>query len=484
MSYEYYKAVSLLFWDGTALVKIVYNGVANSFWPGWIWPLGWWGVSTPERSAHGVYALRSAGGYGAIEVWARIDDDTALRNTHYTFQNVAAPGGLPASDRYIKFTWAVGEIGIKGIPVEILNTDAPNLKFGVVFVGARQVGGSFTAWPRPLFIWDWPALSYVPDNYDVTVQQRPDEKGIVGFLQPKFVFNESQVVTIPVYRQAGSVGAVGISYHTEDGTGVEGVDYEESIGTLSWANAESGPKNISVTLNGVGSDKTFRVVLDTPTGGVYINPQADEAEVTVVNVGGGAGRVAFTTLILQGESGDTPQVIVRRIGGTAGLITVDLDLEDASAQAGVHYTDNDQTVTFPDANDTPQNFDVALIGDEDGIISLTALLNNPVGTVIEPGWEQVTIYILPTGAPEVPPITDTLEGSFNPYTREDDVEDPGWHTRQDILVNSMQQLVAGEIGWSSGGTIHDGGSDYQTPGEFSQPTWRQKHHMTVQQVQV
>ncbi len=78
-------------------------------------------------------------------------------------------------------------------------------------------------------------------------------------------------VTIPVTRTVGSSGAVGCSYETVNGTAIAGTDYVAKTGTLSWANAETANKNISITiLNNTLVNKVFMVRLHSPTGGAWL----------------------------------------------------------------------------------------------------------------------------------------------------------------------------------------------------------------------
>jgi hypothetical protein len=78
-------------------------------------------------------------------------------------------------------------------------------------------------------------------------------------------------VTLQVQRFNGFNGPVGCSFHTTDGTAIAGVAYTANSGTLSWADGDGAPKNITITiLNGGAGTQNFTVTIDTPTGGVSI----------------------------------------------------------------------------------------------------------------------------------------------------------------------------------------------------------------------
>ncbi|MEK7414723.1 MAG: Calx-beta domain-containing protein, partial [Planctomycetota bacterium] len=71
-------------------------------------------------------------------------------------------------------------------------------------------------------------------------------------------------------RIGGSSGAVGISYATTDGTAGAGTDFTATTGTLTWADAETNSKTITVTIRNDSvheADESMTVSLLNPTGG-------------------------------------------------------------------------------------------------------------------------------------------------------------------------------------------------------------------------
>ena len=77
-------------------------------------------------------------------------------------------------------------------------------------------------------------------------------------------------INVTVTRTGGSEGAVGVSYHTPDGTATSPADYTAQTGTLSWAAGDTTNKTIIIPINDDSifeGNETFTVTIDTPTGG-------------------------------------------------------------------------------------------------------------------------------------------------------------------------------------------------------------------------
>ena len=79
--------------------------------------------------------------------------------------------------------------------------------------------------------------------------------------------------TIGVTRWEGDEGEVSVNYGTSDGTAIDGIDYRESSGVLSWTDGDEGTKNFDVeVIDNFDSDgdRTVNLALTDPTGGATI----------------------------------------------------------------------------------------------------------------------------------------------------------------------------------------------------------------------
>ncbi|MFO0875827.1 MAG: Calx-beta domain-containing protein [Gemmataceae bacterium] len=90
-------------------------------------------------------------------------------------------------------------------------------------------------------------------------------------------------ISLTVRRTGGTAGAVSVDFGTEAGTALAGVDYQNTQGTLSWADGDAQTKTISVAIVDdllVEGDETFTVRLVQPGGGATLGSQAT-ATVTI-----------------------------------------------------------------------------------------------------------------------------------------------------------------------------------------------------------
>lgn len=78
---------------------------------------------------------------------------------------------------------------------------------------------------------------------------------------------------IPVKRFGGVNGSVTVSYATSNTSAIAGTHYTSSSGMLTWADGETGEKNITVPVTATASPqgaKQFRLTLSTPSSGTGI----------------------------------------------------------------------------------------------------------------------------------------------------------------------------------------------------------------------
>jgi len=126
-----------------------------------------------------------------------------------------------------------------------------------------------------------------------------------------------------VHRSGGSTAAVDINYAITSSSATLNSDYLLISGTLSWADGESGAKNIALTIindSVVESDETIIITLSNPSNGAVLGAQRtmtitiddnDTAPVTTpASSGGGGGQISLV-LILSLLGG---VVLIRRRG--------------------------------------------------------------------------------------------------------------------------------------------------------------------------
>ncbi len=141
--------------------------------------------------------------------------------------------------------------------------------------------------------------------------------GQVRFASPTISTNEADgAVLVEIQRVGGTVGTVTIDYATDDGTAIDGADYDASGGTLSWGPGDASPRFFYVDLlqdDDAEGNETFTVDLTDPTGGAVL------------------GEVTTTTVTIHDDEGDAPPTVDAGSGASGAegtAITIDGSVSD------------------------------------------------------------------------------------------------------------------------------------------------------------
>ena len=219
--------------------------------------------------------------------------------------------------------------------------------------------------------------------------------GTIQLSSQNYSVNESGgSVLITVTRIAGSIGAVGISYATSNGSATAGSDYTSTSGTLSWADGDYTGKTLQVPITNDAldePDETFTVMLSGPTGGAALGSPSS-AIVTITDDDLLTVTVAATDAIAT-EAGPTPGTFrISRTGSTTSGLSVYL-MMSGTAVNGSDYNTITSPVTIPagalymDITLTPIN-DSTYEGDEAAVLTLSANAAYQIGS---PGNATITI---------------------------------------------------------------------------------------------
>ncbi|HKI87339.1 MAG TPA: Calx-beta domain-containing protein [Thermoanaerobaculia bacterium] len=219
--------------------------------------------------------------------------------------------------------------------------------------------------------------------------------GTIGFHEGHYSKgDDAGVATIMVQRMDGANGAVTVDYATVAGTAVEGTDYNDVSGTLSWADGDHSPKTFQVPLLHDASippgGVTVQLSLSNPTGGATISSETGtsilviEPPDTSGGNGGesGAGTVQFEENDYSAmESAGVAVITVEREDGSSGAITVDYATGTGTATPGSDYTPVNGTLSWADGETGTKTFSIPLINDtiEEDSETVPLTLSNPTG---------------------------------------------------------------------------------------------------------
>ena len=126
--------------------------------------------------------------------------------------------------------------------------------------------------------------------------------GSIQFTSTSFSGSEaSGTLTATVSRLGGSSGAISATYATSNGSAIAGLDFAQSVGTVSWANGDTANKTISIPLVNDGiteGGESFSLTLSSPSGttGVYLgSPSVASGVITETWPPGGTFPSNFVT---------------------------------------------------------------------------------------------------------------------------------------------------------------------------------------------
>jgi len=348
-------------------------------------------LSVLENIATGgisVAVVRTGGVTGAVDVTITTSDGTAKANEDYRPVNTTVNFGQGESSKIVKISMIDDSIS-EGAETLTLTLAAPT-------------NGAILGTPSTL------TLTILDNEASNSTSASSGSSGSSAGAGGSGKFGYSAVtyghpenggtLTVTVQRSNGSSGTAAVNYATSNGTGVQGVDYSSTSGTLTFANGETS-KTFPVTIVDNGSidgNRTFNLTLSNPTSGSSLG--SSTATVTVyddesVTFGTGSlrySKAAFSATETSGEA----FITIQRIGGAKGLVKVNYATSNGSALAGSDYTATSGTMTF-EAGETSKNFRIPLIQDSlsDPEETVNMSLNTPTNgaTLGDPSFAVLTI---------------------------------------------------------------------------------------------
>ncbi|NBV23529.1 MAG: hypothetical protein EBS05_16620, partial [Proteobacteria bacterium] len=306
-----------------------------------------------------ISVLRTGGTLGQVAVqFATTTNGTAAPNQRFT----------PVSGTLV---FAVGETN-KTFSVPIINDNILNgnqtIELVLTNLTGSAVAGQVTA-----------VVTIIDDDV---------APGVFNFSQGNYITNASDTIVqaqIVVTRSNGSSGVVSVGYRTGNGTGIAGLDYLATSGTLSFADGETVKTFYVPVLPDLvhGTNETVFLDLFNPTGGAVIGFQ-NSAILTILNNDILIyGNLVFSSATYTNREDDGAAVItVRRIGGTTGSISVTYATTNTgTATPGFHYTPVTGTLTWAEGDGSPHTFVIPLFNNNivDGNRTVDMLLFNPTG---------------------------------------------------------------------------------------------------------
>ena len=193
---------------------------------------------------------------------------TVTNNGTTQANNVIFTQAIPSDSTFVSAGSSQGSVALSGSTLSgNVGSLAPGASLTVTIVITPTTVATITD-----------TATVTSDGYEVNPGDNTGSGSIAGTNQPgSFAFasglelvpENAGTVSIPVTRTDGSLGAVTLTYATSDYTGVSGVNYVGTTGTVSFADGQTTAIiTISVLDDGIVNGATgFFVTLSNPTGG-------------------------------------------------------------------------------------------------------------------------------------------------------------------------------------------------------------------------
>ncbi|MEM1262855.1 MAG: Calx-beta domain-containing protein [Pseudomonadota bacterium] len=178
--------------------------------------------------------------------------------------------------------------------------------------------------------------------------------GTLAFSQSAYTVSESEDEGVPIVfieRTGGTDGLVSAAIEITPITATPGEDYEERTLTVRFGDGESSVTALDLPLIDdleTEDAETFELTLTSPAGCVDIGAQST-ALVTIAPNDPSAGTIAFTSAdFAVNEDAGFATVSVERVGGSFGIVAVNVVSRDGSAVDSVDYRGINARIVYQD----------------------------------------------------------------------------------------------------------------------------------------
>lgn len=288
------------------------------------------------------------------------------------------PGSADASDYTFdpaaphEITWADGEGGEKVLTVPLVDDAFPEGdEHFFVFIGSPSGGATIAG----------------PDGAVVTLQD--DDAGPGGAFQFRldqhFVDERVGQVQVEIFRSGGASGTATVNVRLEHHTTTPADTSFASPQTVTFADGElSKVVPVDIVNDPVREGgEHFTLHLESVSPGSFIGTQS-QTRVEILD-NDDPGTIAFLVDTASvGEGTSTLSLIVRRLGGTQGAVTVDFSGFDGTALSGTDYSVAPGTLRWEDGHWGDRTITVTLLGDAipEGSETFDVVLSNPTGGAV------------------------------------------------------------------------------------------------------
>ena len=299
--------------------------------------------------ASATASVNEAAGTVDITVNRVLGSDGAVSADYATSPGTASDGS-DFTGTSGTLNWADGDSAAKTVTIAILDDGDFELDETFNLVLSNVTGGAVLGT-------DTTTVTVVSDDAGVP--------GTLGLTEAAVTVEETAgTVTLTVERTAGADDTVSVNYATAPGTATA-ADFTATSGTLTWGNADSAPKTITVPITDDAlyeADETFTLTLSGVTGGASLGTSS--STVTIVSADPpqpGVIAMAAATRTVD-ETAGTVILSVTRTGGADLAVGVDYATAPGTATAA-DFTATSGTLSWADGDSATRTITVPITDD-------------------------------------------------------------------------------------------------------------------------
>jgi len=241
----------------------------------------------------------------------------------------------------------------------------------------------------------------------VTFNIRPNDSpnGSIQMVTQAFQVDETAgSAVVQATRIGGSQGIVSIDYAITGSGATPGEDFQATDGTLTWADGETGPKEIVIEILDdaiVDPSEAIYIVLSNVQGGAILEPEY-WTFVEILDDESLPGTLFFYTPTDVAEAAGNAVLNVYRVSGTNGPVSVNYATVAGSASTPDDFAVTSGTLTWAGGDNAVQQILVPIVDDtlSESMETFSIVFSSPTGGLLVPE-NTATINIIDNDNPGV-----------------------------------------------------------------------------------
>jgi uncharacterized delta-60 repeat protein len=244
-----------------------------------------------------------------------------------------------------------------------------------------------------------------PSSITFNIRPNDSPNGSIQMVTQNVQFDETDgIVAVQATRTGGSQGSVSIDYRITGSGATLGEDFQATDGTLTWADGETGTKDIQIEILDdaiVDPFESIFIRLENPAGGAILEPE-NSTFLTIRDDESLPGTLFFFSPTDVAEGAGNAILYVYRNSGNAGTVSVNYATVDGSAVEPDDFTATSDTLTWPDGDNDARQILVPIVDDtlSESTENFSIVFSSPTGGLLVPE-NTATINIIDDDNPGV-----------------------------------------------------------------------------------